>query len=238
MHSIISEKYRPVSGSSVAQLAPVKAPMRPAPLSTSFGPSGIDPHHWSFALLLQVCIGHLERKKLLGRHGLPKTPECAESLHRCWIEARLQVQKKWSTPQEVAYFRPLSIAQFNRYVKRYRECGNHPLALVPHNQWRKPIADWDDHVYAITILQSVELCHPTAKLRQQSLSFAAAFIAKVPQGENVKAAKVFKAYRAAVADANDGAGGTGGLPLIAIARHMFNCLPTWFPQLIEKAGMR
>ncbi|MBB4232198.1 hypothetical protein [Rhizobium mongolense] len=212
-------------------------PLRPVPKCAGvvgvdpaeWGPRGVDHQHWAYALILQDCIAYFDAN---GKEELSDDPSSAERLRACWNEIQTRknsARQQWATR---FYFRPISVPEFHDYRKRYRACGNHLLALVPQHQWQKPADDWDDHVFAITLIQSIELPHPKAKRGQQSFAFAADYIARSSNLKDLKPSEVYRGYKVAVAAENQRREERGLLPLTTFDRRLVERIPAWFPQLV------
>jgi hypothetical protein len=209
-----------------------KIPAGSAIGAKSFCPAGVSPQNWAFATLLGSCIRGLEKKKLLGYTGL--YDGSAEALKSCWTKAQVTEAVRHPEMAEWLIFDPISVPDVNCYLKNYRACDNHYLALVHPCQWTKPTADWDDHVYAVTLMLSIELPHSQAKAKQQSLEFAVAYVASLP-GMIMKSAVAYRAYLAAIEAENIRRGEQGLMPLVAFPRLLVQRIPCWFPKLVERA---
>ncbi|NNH43738.1 hypothetical protein HLI03_19095 [Rhizobium laguerreae] len=210
-----------------------KTPAGPGISARSFGPTGVDPRHWAFATVLGSCIVHLTNKRLLRSLGLFDGP--AEVLNACWT--KMQEKEAARSPEMAAWltFDPISVPEFNFYLTNYHACDSHCLALVPLCQWTKPIADWDDHVYAVTLTLSIEFTHPKAKLRQQSLDFAAKYVASQPELV-MKSAAAYRAYQTEVDVENRRRAERALLPLTMVDRRFVERMASWFPKLVERAA--
>ncbi|NKL25502.1 hypothetical protein GFL92_01525 [Rhizobium leguminosarum bv. viciae] len=198
-----------------------------------FGPAGVDPHNWAFAKLLGSCIHDLEKKKLLGYHSC-RYDGSAEALKSSWTKVQAKEAVRRPELTEWLNFDPISVPEFNLYLKNYRACDGHYLAAVPTSQWTKPTANWDDHVYAVTLMLSIELPHPMAKAKQQSLEFAVAYVASLP-GMIMKSAVDYRAYQAAIETENSRRADQELMPLVAFDRLMVERIPRWFPKLVARA---
>jgi hypothetical protein len=196
----------------------------------SFGPLGVDHINWAFARLLQDFITRLEVKQFLGERGLPDNASSAKLLRTYWDEIQARSMKSHRAIPRL-YFPHISVRRLNRYVKAYRTCGNHPLALVPARQWRKRRADWDPHVLAITLMQSIELPHPKARCGQRSVAFAAAQMVRFSGLVGIKPSAIYRKYELAVAVENEIRAKDGALPLTVFDRPFVERLLKWFPQL-------
>ncbi|MGO6727351.1 hypothetical protein ACCS45_04390 [Rhizobium ruizarguesonis] len=197
-----------------------------------FGPAGVDPQNWAFATLLGSCIRDLEKKKLLGYSGPYNGSD--EALNSCWTKVQANEAVRRPEMAEWLNFDPISVPEFNFYLNNYHACGDHPLALVPLSQWTKSTAYGDDHVYAVTLMLSIELPHPLAKAKQQSLEFAAAYVASLP-GMIMKSAVAYRAYQTAIEAENSRRVDQERMPLVAFNRLMAERIPRWFPKLVERA---
>lgn len=197
-----------------------------------FGPAGVDPQNWAFAALLGSFISHLQKKKLLGYTGLYEGS--SEALKSAWTTVQAKQAVRRPELAEWLNFDPISVPEFNSYLSNYRACDHHYLALVPTHQWTKPTANWDEHVYAVTLMLSIELPHPMAKAKQQSLEFAVAYVASLP-GMIMKSAVAYRAYLASIEAENICRVDQGLPPLRAFDRLLVERIPRWFPKLVERA---